>query len=194
MPPPSNGNMKYIVIGLLLVGATGALIAFTQMGGDEPEDTSHVANNDDPQPVEEPAPRPSNTGFEIPTDEELAEEVVEVQPEKTEPRRRPRPRGPRECNGTIDGRGASQVLAANNRAIQNCYERRLRQNNALTGRLSLTLQIGQSGQVINARVDGSMRDSEVRQCVRAIASRLRFPGASDGCATINQPYDFTPTN
>ncbi|MCA9609862.1 MAG: AgmX/PglI C-terminal domain-containing protein [Myxococcales bacterium] len=98
------------------------------------------------------------------------------------------------CAGDIDQAAASRAVAANNLQFRNCYERRLKVNQTLSGRITLQVRVGRDGAATGVRTGGSLNDPEVASCVRAIAQRIRFPRPTGGCAVVAVPFDFTPQN
>jgi hypothetical protein len=97
------------------------------------------------------------------------------------------------CSGDIDQAGANRALAASNLQFRNCYERRLKVNNTLEGRVNLQMRVGRNGRVDAVRTGGSLNDAQVLSCVRGIAQRITFTVPSGGgCAVVAAPFNFTP--
>jgi TonB family protein len=97
------------------------------------------------------------------------------------------------CTGEIPQEAARRVIQEYNAQIRTCYERRLKQNPLLEGTMVLAVRVAPDGRVDGTQVSGSLHDREVFQCVRQIASRMRFPapGGRD-CALVQVPFQFTP--
>lgn len=97
------------------------------------------------------------------------------------------------CNGTVDTGAVRRYATQNSGSLRRCYERRLKQNNQLSGRLEIGLTIGSGGQVQGARiVSDSVRDPEVAACVRQAVSGWRLPAPQGGCVNVTYPISFTP--
>jgi hypothetical protein len=97
------------------------------------------------------------------------------------------------CNGTVDTGAVRRYAQQNSGSLRRCYERRLKQNNQLAGRLEIGLTIGSGGQVQGARiVSDSVRDGEVATCVRQAVSGWRLPAPQGGCVNVTYPISFTP--
>lgn len=190
-PPDSGGNLKYAIIGVVLIGATIAV--WLGMRGCE----------EDPPPVAE-APVADAGVVERSTalaDDDLF--IPEVEPDAGPPPdagRRVRyvtryvggGGGNWSCSGQIDPAAAQRALAQSNLQFRNCYERRLKVNQTLEGRVNVQMRVGGNGRVTAVRTGGSLRDAQVLSCVRNIAQRIQFPAPSGGCAVVAAPFNFTP--
>lgn len=85
------------------------------------------------------------------------------------------------------------VLARNQGAMQNCYERALRRDPNLQGRVNLNLLISTNGQVREASARGqSLRDATVTECMEVHARSIAFPRPDGGAVRMNVPYVFNP--
>ncbi len=190
-PPPQSGggNAKYIVIALLFLGATAA-VWFLVKPDDGPSDAG-----------------PPDAGRVIPPPHKLDEDIVfeevpdaeadaemgmgEDASQKTKIVRVVHDSW--DCGGEIPEAALRTVINSNYTQVRNCYERRLKMNNMLTGRVNLTMKVNATGAVVDSRVGGSLRDEDVRQCVRRLSTTWRFPPPSGGnCAVIGAPFNFTP--
>jgi TonB family protein len=98
-----------------------------------------------------------------------------------------------DCTGTIPPAAARARLAEESLQFRNCYERRLKVNHQLEGRVNVQMRVDRTGAVSAVAVGGSMRDGEVLSCVRRIARNIRFPPPQGGsCAVVAVPFNFTP--
>ena len=97
------------------------------------------------------------------------------------------------CNGTIDAAAVRRYAQQHSGSLRRCYERRLKQNNTLSGRLEIGLTVGSGGQVQGARITSdSVRDPEVAACVRQAVGSWRLPAPQGGCVNVAYPISFTP--
>jgi len=97
------------------------------------------------------------------------------------------------CNGTIDAAAVRRYAQQHSGSLRRCYERRLKQNNTLSGRLEIGLTVGSGGQVQGARITSdSVRDPDVATCVRQAVSSWRLPAPQGGCVNVAYPISFTP--
>ena len=185
-PPQSSGNVKYGIIGLLLIAAAGGVWFAMNMGGDEaPPALPDAGVVERPTAIAESA-------LVIPDPEPDAGPQIDAGP----PRKRIVYRyvaGDWECSGAIPAAAAQAVINENRRQVRNCYERQLKTNHTLAGNLSLRVRVGQNGQVTAAAAGGSLRDPAVFSCVQNLARSWRFPAPTGGnCAVISAPFNLTP--
>lgn len=97
------------------------------------------------------------------------------------------------CNGSVDTSAVRRYAQQNSGSLRRCYERRLKQNNQLAGRLEIGMTIGSGGQVQGARiVSDSVHDPEVASCVRQAVSGWRMPAPQGGCVNVSYPISFAP--
>jgi len=185
-PPSSGGNLKYVLIGLLFLGAAIALW-FVSQGNQEPK-------------VARPAPAPEvprvnpmeNPDLQL-EEEPEPEPTPEPEPDKTAKPARVRAGGEWECSGDLPNPG--KVINENRAQIRSCYERRLKVNNVLQGDLTLRVKVGSTGRVVASSVSGSIRDPQVWSCVRSLAQTWTFPVPTGGaCAVVQVPFQFSPKN
>ena len=97
-----------------------------------------------------------------------------------------------ECKGTPAGPFAAQLAAVARRA-QSCYERALRQNEQLQGRLSVSLRVGPNGQVCSANIGMNQTgDPGLNACVLQIFRASSFAAPKNGCVDAEVPLNFVP--
>ncbi len=183
----AGGAAKYAVLGLLLLGGSAALLYFA-LGSEEPAPPP-------PKPAAKPepsSPPPSlaEPTFVVPEEEDAGVDAAPPAPEPTPKPRARRPRGV--CRGEIPAREAARVVRKYERQVQSCYERRLKVNNVLQGRMVLRLRVGRNGAVEGVQVGGSMRDRAVAACVRKRAKGWQFPKPKGGCALVEAPFNLRP--
>jgi outer membrane biosynthesis protein TonB len=187
-PPSSGGNLKYVLIGLLFLGA-GGVISWIAAGKQDP-----------PEPAAAPpAPEPARAN---PMAEQnlVLEEQPPVQEPVPEPEATPAPKNNRpkgggdwDCQGEVATAAAMKVINENRAQIRSCYERRLKVNNILQGDLRLRLKVGSGGKVTATSLSGSLKDSDVFACVRNIAQAWTFAAPTGGnCAVVAVPFTFSP--
>ncbi|HEY8430674.1 MAG TPA: AgmX/PglI C-terminal domain-containing protein [Sandaracinaceae bacterium] len=191
-PPAAGGNLKYVIIGVVLLVAAGAV--WLGMDACEPEPSRPIAQ------VTQDAGAPVERGGAL-ADDDLIIPVPEPDAGPPRPDAGPRIRyvtryvggGNWDCSGSIPPAAARAALAQYNLQFRNCYERRLKVNNRLEGRVNVRMRVDRSGAVSAVAVGGTLNDSEVLSCVRGIANRIRFPAPTGGsCAVVQAPFNFTP--
>jgi len=85
-----------------------------------------------------------------------------------------------------------RILRAYLPRIRYCYERRLRVNPHLAGRLQVAFTIDGNGRVI--RVNSTGLDPSVGRCVEQVVHIMRFPRPQGGgLVNVRYPFIFTPS-
>lgn len=81
-------------------------------------------------------------------------------------------------------------------AIRACYERELKRNPSLAGKVTIQFTIEERGTVSGVKVtDNTTGDAAVGQCVANAIQRFRFnPGPEGGNVTFSYPFVFAPQN
>lgn len=182
----SGGNAKYVIVGLLFIGAAVAAYFLTRPAA--PAETAQAPTAQAPAPA--PAPPPAYAD-----DLAIAEEEPDAGVDAGQTARRPATGGGGgdwSCSGEIASAQAATAFRSHSGEVRQCYERKLRTDPMLQGTLSLRLKIGTGGTVQGVQVGGSLRDPDVVACVRERARAWRFPGPAGGCAVIAAPFTLTP--
>ncbi len=92
-----------------------------------------------------------------------------------------------------NAREAQNVMARHQGAMKNCYERSLRRDPSLRGRVNLTLVVDTSGKVTRAKASGeTLHDSAINNCMEIHARTIVFPKPEGGAVRLNFPYNFSP--
>jgi hypothetical protein len=100
----------------------------------------------------------------------------------------------------VDGTGAlspqevNKVIGRRMGAIKGCYERALRRDPNLKGKLVIRFTISGSGRVTAARAVQNDLTPEVGNCVAGAFKRFRFPQPDGGTLTMESPFMFVPSN
>lgn len=98
-----------------------------------------------------------------------------------------------QCSGNVPKKQVRQVVDRSEGAIRACYERELRTDKTLQGRVRVKLLVNAVGGVTAARIQGSMPNQRVRGCVTRHAEQWLFPAPTGGtCAVVVTPYRFKP--
>ncbi|MFT3773587.1 MAG: AgmX/PglI C-terminal domain-containing protein [Minicystis sp.] len=94
------------------------------------------------------------------------------------------------CNGETTG-ALSSALRARAQSAQGCYQRALR-TSEVSGSLTVSVQVGPSGQVCSASLaNDTVHSSEIASCVLGRFRGQSFPPPSGGCIVANIPISFT---
>ncbi len=94
--------------------------------------------------------------------------------------------------GNIDAGRVASIIRGQIGGIRSCYERALRNNPTLSGRLEVTFTIGPAGRVTSARSSGLAAAPEVGSCVASRIRGLVFPQPEGGSVDFSFPFTFAP--
>jgi hypothetical protein len=100
----------------------------------------------------------------------------------------------------VDGTGVlspQEVAKVVNRrlgAIKGCYERALRRDPSLEGKITIRFTVAGSGKVSAARATTNELTPDVGNCIVSAFKRFRFPQPDGGSLTVEYPFLFTPAN
>lgn len=93
--------------------------------------------------------------------------------------------------GGIDERGVQMALKRRERGIQQCYERALKSNPKLKGKVVVEWGINEQGRVVQVKiVQNTLGDAKVGECISDIISRIRFPEATKGIVPVRKTFAF----
>jgi outer membrane biosynthesis protein TonB len=94
-------------------------------------------------------------------------------------------------DGELDPSLVSKEVRARMGAIKACYERSLKRNPNLSGKIKVRWTITAAGTVSGVEIeDDSMGDGEVSSCIKGLVSRWRFPAPSGGSVEVVFPFVF----
>ena len=95
--------------------------------------------------------------------------------------------------GPLDPSVVSKEVRVRIGAVKACYERALKRNPNLGGKLELQFTISAVGKVTGAEIGtDTLHDDEVGQCITSIVRSWRFP-APDGGGEVHFSYPFVFT-
>jgi hypothetical protein len=99
-----------------------------------------------------------------------------------------------DVDGSLDPNVITRELRSRKGAIQACYERALKRNPELGGKLALRFEISTVGKVtkIEAEQD-TIGDPEVFSCIKQLMSMWHFPAPQGGAVTVAYPFIFQKT-
>jgi hypothetical protein len=182
VPKHSHGGPFYILAVMVLICAIGAIICWKL----KPEPTAQVtppsgnAASTAPAFAEPPPPPPP------------PEEDAGTVNTKTVPAAAAGSGSCSNCKGTASP-ALRTAVSARAAASRPCYERALRVNAALQGKLLVSVRVDSNGLVCSTGIaqDG-IHSSEVSTCVIGMFRSSRFPAPTGGCVDINVPMSFMP--
>jgi outer membrane biosynthesis protein TonB len=94
-------------------------------------------------------------------------------------------------DGQLDPNIVVREVKARMGAIKACYDRALKRNPNLSGKVVIRWTITAAGTVSGVDVDqDSLGDGEVTGCIKALVARWRFPAPSGGAVEVSFPFVF----
>ncbi len=184
-PPPPNqsGSGMYLLFALLLLGGAAGLWFITRKDPPPPPPPT-VAKTAEPVIDTSPAPPPP------PKDEELEPEAG---PPDAGTGKKLTGGGGGSCAKCGEGKPSAALNSAVRNAAgaaQGCYRRALRQT-AATGSMTVSVQVGSTGNVCGASiVNDSVGSPEISNCVLGRFRGSNFPPPEQGCVIVNVPINF----
>ncbi len=101
---------------------------------------------------------------------------------------------PEEPNGegVVNADTVARLIRGQLGGIRSCYERELRQNPALAGRLDVNFTLGSAGRITASSTSGLTAAPRVGTCVTGRLRGLVFPIPQGGSVEFSFPFTFTP--
>jgi len=94
-------------------------------------------------------------------------------------------------DGELDPGLIAKEVRARQGAIKACYERALKRNPTLTGKIVMHWTITAAGTVSGVDVEqDTLGDSEVGSCIKSLVARWRFPAPAGGSVDVSFPFVF----
>jgi len=184
--PTSSGGGWYIagivVLVLLIAGLVWWKLSRPAPVAQPPVIQSVTAVNTPPPPV-----------LDIPMPPEL-DAAADAPPTSTS---KPVGGGENLCAGQCTGDAPpalQSALSGAGSAARGCYERALRTDPTLAGRIVVSVRVASNGNVCGASLtQNTVGSAGVGDCVLGLFRGKRFPGATGGkCVDVNVPLSFTP--
>ena len=183
-PPKHHGGGAFIGAVILMLLAMGGLLYWKFGGKDAPAPLPSAVSTAPAAPVFDEAPPPPP-----PLEPDAGK--------KDSPKKRLiASTGPSPCSAVCKGdvpaalRGA---LAGAAGSVRGCYERALRQNQMLQGKLVVSVKVGQHGNACGASLaSDTLGDPSVASCVLQKFRAGSFPPPIGGCVDVQVPISFMP--
>ncbi len=184
--PKSSGGGPYIAAVVVLAILIAVMVWFKFRGGDAPPQKPVI------QSVTLPTSQPPI--IDIPPPPEIDAAVAEEQDAGSKPKVSS---GNPACGGKCSGDASSELrtaLSSTAAASRSCYERALRSNTMLQGRLTVAVRVASNGSICSATVtNDTLKSQEVTSCVAGLFRGRGFPPPTGGtCVDVNIPLSFTP--
>jgi TonB family protein len=94
-------------------------------------------------------------------------------------------------DGELDPNMVAKEVRSRLGAIKACYERALKRNPNLSGKVVVRWTITAAGTVQGVDIDqDSLGDSEVTNCIKGLVARWRFPTPQGGSVEVSFPFVF----
>jgi hypothetical protein len=98
-----------------------------------------------------------------------------------------------EVEGDLSQDVIVKEMRKNMRALKDCYERQLKRFPTLSGKISVSFEITDSGRIGQTDiVEDTMKNADVKQCILSRARSWRFPKPSGGSVFVTFPFVFSP--
>jgi TonB family protein len=99
--------------------------------------------------------------------------------------------GIEDLDGELDASKIARVIRRKQRAVQDCYERELKRDPDVAGKIEIEITIGESGRVESAEViSNSTGSPAIGTCAVSRIKRWRFPKPDGGSVTFMAPFTF----
>ncbi len=193
-PIPAKGGSKSLIVAatLMLAGVIGVVIwTTTRANGpaqvdpptSTPQPTATRSRLQTPPPPPPPPPEPS------------AEETSAAPKATAKAAPAPAPKsGGGGCSGACSGTPDPTFRAAlRQRAglAKGCYDRALRSNSSLEGKMTVALRVSPTGSVCNVTtVSNTLADPLVTSCILQKFRAGNYPAPSGGCVDAQVPLNF----
>jgi TonB family protein len=100
-----------------------------------------------------------------------------------------------EVDGSLDQADIARVVRGRLTALKECYERELKRNPQLAGKVVVRFTIDEEGRVSQAVIEeNTLPDRSVATCVAQRVERFRFPKPDGGSVTVSYPFIFAPSS
>jgi TonB family protein len=97
-----------------------------------------------------------------------------------------------EVDGALAEAEISKVLKRNMGGLRDCYERALKRDRKLAGKVTINFEITEEGRTSNIEVTDTMGSGEVRACIKDRVRSWRFPKPDGGSVMVTTPIVFAP--
>jgi hypothetical protein len=188
LPPTPTSSGLHVLVIILLLGAIGGVIYWKLRRGTEHATAAPsalvTAPTAPPLALNDPPPPPP------PPPEESAPPAETTAPKAAAP-------GYSQCSVPKCGGSApgalQQALTQRGGAARACYERALRTNAMLQGKIMLAVRVDNAGNVCSASIEqDEIHSNEVNSCLIRSFRSAKLPPAAGGCVDIRVPLSFVP--
>lgn len=197
-PPTTNNNGLLIGGALVLLIAAGGLFLALK-GSDGQNEAPSPSPSVTPTAVRAatpPPPPPPPPPAEI-TSAPSASIAAVVPPKSGSGATVPaESRGPSGCNGACTGSadsGLRDALRVRGASAKGCYNKALRSNPTLQGKMTVAIRVSPTGTACSASVaSDSLGDASVSSCILQQFRAGSYPKPKGGCVDVQVPLNFVP--
>jgi hypothetical protein len=187
--PKSNKSVIVLLVGGLVILAVAGVLLYSRMNpksNPEPEPPKEPPKIDVPAPLVVAQKQPP---IEAKTD---AGPAVATEEEDTDAKKPHKPKGGSvEKMGKIDSKAVNKYINARFGQVRTCYERRLKINPLLAGKVDLNIGIGLSGKAKSISVTkDTVGDQQMISCVKGVIRSWSFPKPEGGKVIIAKQFTF----
>ncbi|HEX4338618.1 MAG TPA: AgmX/PglI C-terminal domain-containing protein [Polyangiaceae bacterium] len=185
-PPKNHGGGAFIGAVILMLLAMGGLLYWKFRSKDET-----------PAPIASVTPSATAPRFdEAPPPPPTVEPDAGSKTATPTAKKKYVASGPPSCSATCKGDAPAALrsaLAGAAGSVRGCYERALRQNQMLQGKLMVAVKVGAQGNTCGASLaSDTLGDGAVASCVLQKFRSGTFPAPIGGCVDVQVPINFTP--
>lgn len=115
---------------------------------------------------------------------------AEVEPEE-KPHKKKRRRAKQKPQGKIDSNRYNEFINSRFGQVRACYERRLKINSLLSGKVDVNINVNDRGRVSWVTVNrDTVRDPEMLSCVKKTIRSWQFPEPEGGGVVVGKTFNF----
>lgn len=193
VPTKSGSGLVWIGLGLLIVGGGGVYFR-TQKSAHSEVQTETVT---DVAPAKTDATAKAAAELNEAPPPPPPEEPTEAKPDPAVEQAKGqgvKSGGNGGCSGACQG-AETPALVSKIRATagqaRSCYNRALRLNTGLEGKMTASVRVGPSGAACQVSIVGdTLNDAGVRSCVTQMFRSTPYPAPQGGCVQIDVPLNF----
>ncbi|HZN91359.1 MAG TPA: AgmX/PglI C-terminal domain-containing protein [Myxococcales bacterium] len=98
-------------------------------------------------------------------------------------------------SSAVDREGLARYVKARLKAIQNCYEKELKRNPSLKGKVLVRFTITRAGRTGEVEIEeNTMGNEAVASCIRTVIRSWIFPFKPEEDAAVSYPFVFSPAS
>ncbi len=99
-----------------------------------------------------------------------------------------------EVDGELSSAQIAKVMKRQLKALRDCYERALKRNRSLKGKIVISFEILENGRTAGIDIEDNMGSKDVARCIKGRVKRWRFPKPDGGSVFVAYPVVFTPSS